>query len=752
MVKQKNIYWSDICETEEFNLAKIDYVLEHPNSKFFGEIEFEDGSSSIPFKKCVKLIKDNLKGNILNRRYYRKNDLLMGRVMAEYPSMLYFSRQLRNFFAIDYYFDVDMATAHWCIVEKLLIDNGFKVPSILKEFIAGKKVFLEKYKLDEKENTRRILSSEFGDTKHLENPLNEINKLIFKDHGLYDIIMDTYPDFNIHKKQTKDIRCPKGSNFSMFLQTCEFNIINKALEYLKNKNIKNGCIMYDGFYVKKEYEDILDLNDLEEHIFKEFDYKYKFVKKSMDVGLFEDDFKLWLLNKNKKDTEINDEYINWKSKFEKNAFYCRKISEIVFDNWNFLKSSKISKIKDTIGADPEYCLLINETYNDKKDKPVLFFDKWILDPEKRAYDIYDFFPEPYKIENAFNLWNGFKNSKIDIDYEEDTKNLVINIFTEFINHMGKSHTDLPLYLTRFLANIVQNPGMKEGILLIITGPEGTFKGTLTRLMGGIIGKEYCWETISDNVFNQYNRILMKKLVVCLNEAESFKIINGNNMLKTLITEVNMTYNEKFETILEAHNFSRFIVSTNENIGAKTTQGDRRNIYIDSEIMNDDLRININNVIDSKEYCKIVFDYLKTIEIPYKTSADWQQNRPITAKHLEVMNHFTDITYRFIYELLNSGNINEIDGKYNIKSGELYDYYKVFMKNYENIKIKNIKEFNAFLDKNLKNYYQSKRNNVCSFKSFDKSIIQYLIKSKYVVVEDILEVDENPFEEVYGERE
>lgn len=407
--------------------------------------------------------------------------------------------------------------------------------------------------------------------------------------------------------------------------------------------------------------------------------------------------------------KINKSYRQFKTEWENHAFYCISINKIVFTIFDdYLLFSEIypNTVRHVVGQTKEYGNLTRYgemILPEGKKKPLWIWhlDNWLTEEmSKKQHFNYDFLPEPYKIEsNTYNIWQGYDLSKNTALIDEVVSLKAIGIFTKFINHVGKSHPDLPEFLTQYIANIVQNPGTKEGILLVLTGSEGTFKGTFYRLMKAILGRKYCIEVSdADKVIGRFNAGLMKKLFCCLNEAVSFEMIQKSGVIKGLVTDTALCYEQKGMPIIDGHNFTRIMICTNEQIGAKSTRDDRRNVHIETSKMPDTLRLEINELIDSEEMILALFRMLGKIEIKYKNMKQWQDARPITAKHHEIIDHFTDITYLFINGLLNGSSNVENDNERLILSSDLTADYDHFMTKYPKIPKKTPRQFLLFMTK------------------------------------------------------
>lgn len=352
-------------------------------------------------------------------------------------------------------------------------------------------------------------------------------------------------------------------------------------------------------------------------------------------------------------------YTAWKIDFEKKCFVTEEDAHLNFiaPTGNIIKCAMdVTSIKKKLLAYNELCKLLSADImipGKKEPKKFPCIKKWLNEPGKRTYSKIDQIPPPRVCpDNIYNIWKGFSRDNNNVEVCPKLREFAVKTFKRFMAHIGKDTPTLEEFLILYIADIIQNPGHKPGILLILTGAQGTYKGTFYKLILKLIDRYALKVTSSDVVFGRFNNILIGNLFVNFDEALSKNMIDNNSKLKSLTTEDTIVLEAKNQQAFEINNFSRIIICTNERIGAKAEMSDRRNVYIETEPMSLEMQREINEVMDSEECMQAIFEHLRDeVEIPYKTSFEWQSNRPLTERHTEIVEQFKDPIYLFLMETM-----------------------------------------------------------------------------------------------------
>lgn len=195
------------------------------------------------------------------------------------------------------------------------------------------------------------------------------------------------------------------------------------------------------------------------------------------------------------------------------------------------------------------------TLEGKNKKQVCFVDKWIKDPLIRTYKCIEFLPPPMICPTGvFNTWRGFAIDKIDTRSSGNVKPFLDHI-SILVNHDHKSQ----VYLTNFLAHLVQFPGATPGVCVIFKSKQGCGKSLFLELFSKIIGEEYYHES-----YNVEPNI-MGKLLINVDMMGSKCI----DKIKTTMTSSHISFEPKGMGQFIISNFSRFIGTTNNELPFKT---------------------------------------------------------------------------------------------------------------------------------------------------------------------------------------
>jgi phage/plasmid-associated DNA primase len=175
----------------------------------------------------------------------------------------------------------------------------------------------------------------------------------------------------------------------------------------------------------------------------------------------------------------------------------------------------------------------------------------------------------------------------------------------------------------WIAHIFQYPEQKTTMPTIVSA-EGAGKGTLMDILTGMMGQNKVYQTTtpSREVFGNFNGPMSDAFLVNLNEVSASEMKGSSGKLKALITDNQMTINEKGVKQIQITSYAKFIVTTNNDEAIKPTRGDRRNIMMYAA--DDLIKVGMNEahiavasekikalreIIDSKDSLRSIYDYL-----------------------------------------------------------------------------------------------------------------------------------------------
>ena len=202
--------------------------------------------------------------------------------------------------------------------------------------------------------------------------------------------------------------------------------------------------------------------------------------------------------------------------------------------------------------------------------------EWIDRKEVRAIG---FDPRDNANKDLFNLWNGFNVSKEDADtYDEKDAEPILNVIKDI---WCKNDDNAYNYVLDYLSHIIQKPHIKTGVLLALKSKQGGMKGIILNKLAQIIGDtHYAQNSNANFLFGDFNGQLEGKILINLDEAfwGGDKKLEG--VIKNKITETRQTINKKNKENYMVDCYANYIITTNNDWFAGTTEDDRRHYCLE----------------------------------------------------------------------------------------------------------------------------------------------------------------------------
>jgi len=370
-----------------------------------------------------------------------------------------------------------------------------------------------------------------------------------------------------HKKES-------NTQFALFLQNCEGNIMRICNNYFKDNGEKVCGIIHDEILIVDSLEVDNDkivfelqkqvLNHLGHDILFEWE-KYETTPQN----------KL-LIERHKEfspELDYAEEYDLVKMKFEQTSFKIVNTAEFAsVDTEGTLIISKRSDFM-TMHEGSRYV---------EDDKSCDFLQRWFKDSTIRKYDRVDMLPPPLDCpSHVYNIWNGFAIENIESDGDGQEG---LALILDLINTLCDFDDIVYEYVIDWLAHMIQFAGKKNGIALLFkSSGHGAGKGTLINLLRKMMGNNLVAETSNpqNDIFGNHGNVHIGRLLVSVDEVKCSDTNKQQGRLKNIITSERCTYNEKGRKQCEVSNLTRFIFTTNESIPICIEQGDRRMCVIES---------------------------------------------------------------------------------------------------------------------------------------------------------------------------
>lgn len=215
-----------------------------------------------------------------------------------------------------------------------------------------------------------------------------------------------------------------------------------------------------------------------------------------------------------------------------------------------------------------------DTTTNTKYSSIPWGKQWMSNPAKKKYEKVDFDPNCTD-PKVFNLYRGFPWKKIpkeEVDMEK-----IRPFITHIQSKWASGNAEHAHYIMSFFADIIQNPGEKPGVALVIVGEQGSGKTIIVQdIMKALLRQYHATVTDFDELAgSKFNVRCCHKLMIELNEAGYLQGWKYANKLKALITDIQSRKEKKFFDATQIKDFARYILVSNHDNIVKVEESDRR---------------------------------------------------------------------------------------------------------------------------------------------------------------------------------
>jgi len=291
----------------------------------------------------------------------------------------------------------------------------------------------------------------------------------------------------------------------------------------------------------------------------------------------------------------DQEYLIWKEKFERShtkiintSNYFKKLTTELPNGDERFDGYKIFNRGELVAAYEHQSYM--KTCSNGKRKKTKFITEWIEDNSIQRKEDAEILPPPlYVSPHTLNLWKPSEYHGRDIPLEgEAYKKDAVDLWCNHIKVMCDYDEMAYEYVLNWFAHLLQKPAEKS-THLIITGKQGTGKTIALTPIKKIMGGGY-FETSQPerDVWGNFNPLMASSLLVVLSECDKRNSYGAENKIKALITDPEMTINDKGIKPFVIQSFHRFITPTNSFDPVKLEEEERRNMIIK---MNDEFKKN-----------------------------------------------------------------------------------------------------------------------------------------------------------------
>jgi hypothetical protein len=212
-----------------------------------------------------------------------------------------------------------------------------------------------------------------------------------------------------------------------------------------------------------------------------------------------------------------------------------------------------------------------------------------------------------------------------------------------------------LYLLRYIAHMLQRPEEKPGVIIVLLGGQGTGKGTFFRLLRAIWGRTTIQVSDIQEVIGQFNAVLERHFIVCMDEALFSGDKKALDRLKSLVTEPTCRIEQKYQPARTIDSYHRFFAASNHDHFAHVEQDDRRFVFLR---VSDDAKGNhqffnqLSKAIDDPAVIDALVYELMNLDITQFNVRQKPQNTEQVRQKLRSLEGFS----RFWFEVLMSGSL------------------------------------------------------------------------------------------------
>jgi hypothetical protein len=181
---------------------------------------------------------------------------------------------------------------------------------------------------------------------------------------------------------------------------------------------------------------------------------------------------------------------------------------------------------------------------------------WVGQPGRRQYEGIVYAPGDTSNPTKLNLWAGFACEAREGDCSLYLKHLRDNICSENQEHYE--------YLENWMARAVQQPGRSGEVAVVLRGKEGTGKGVLAKIFGGLFGPHFRHVLHAKHLTGHFNSHLQHCSLLYADEAFFAGDRGHESILKGLITEETMLIEPKGLDPFAVRNCIHLVMSSNSD--------------------------------------------------------------------------------------------------------------------------------------------------------------------------------------------
>jgi hypothetical protein len=197
---------------------------------------------------------------------------------------------------------------------------------------------------------------------------------------------------------------------------------------------------------------------------------------------------------------------------------------------------------------------------------------WLDHPAARRYERMVFCPSGDAPEGCYNEWQGFSVKPVPGDWSRFREHL-----SEVICGGDAAYYE---YLIHWMARCVQRPELNGQVAIVLRGGKGCGKSVAVELFGNIFGKHFLPTSAASHVVGKFNSHLRDIVLLFGDEAFFAGNPEHEKILKTLITQDEVSYEKKYGNVENGRNHVSLFLASNSDWVVPSSMDERRYFVLD----------------------------------------------------------------------------------------------------------------------------------------------------------------------------
>jgi hypothetical protein len=200
------------------------------------------------------------------------------------------------------------------------------------------------------------------------------------------------------------------------------------------------------------------------------------------------------------------------------------------------------------------------------DEP--FTNRWLSDPTIRTYESLVFLPKQDAPADQYNIFKGFPVEAVEGD---------VTIVNDLLKMITGNDDKVYQYVEKWMAQILQKPYQKTGVVLVNQGNQGVGKDTYFNFVGSLFGNEYFMNTgnAENDVWGRFTDHQQRVLFMKFEEASFVSNKAHADKLKNLVTAEKRSFEGKGLKPITLNNYINLVMTTNQEVPVLLEDTDRR---------------------------------------------------------------------------------------------------------------------------------------------------------------------------------